>query len=495
MKHPALILAVAIIALSGCASQHTRGGLEARGNVSGAANHTASDMDSRRDVVLAVANPLDPPAIHAGSSLLGYASAGNYGAGQRAASTLAALKKHYGWHEVTGWSIKPLGVYCIVLEPPAGTSRDALIAALDRDPRVRLAQPLHDYAVYSSGHQTRATQAHRYNDPYVDLQIGFVQTNAARAHRVSEGGGVSVAIIDTGVDTGHPDLRGRIRSTRNEVDDDDAAFNRDAHGTEVAGIIAAIANNHVGIVGIAPQASIHAYKACWYPSASGGGARCNSFTLAKALAAVLNTDTRVVNLSLGGPADSLLGSLLEHLLGDGRIVVAAMPPDGNIGGFPDDVPGVIVVRSSATTPAYPGIISAPGQDILTTQPNGGFDFTSGSSMAAAHVSGIVALLLAIDPDLDRRTVHDLLLHSSKDTDGMFQVDAASAVARLERGMGHSPARNAESIGKGTSPGANPGDAGAREPPCSASGDGLKRARPMPCRQPGATLPGRTGKGP
>jgi subtilisin family serine protease len=76
------------------------------------------------------------------------------------------------------------------------------------------------------------------------------------------------------------------------------------------------------------------------------------------------------------------------------------------------------------------VLSAPGSDILTTQPDGGYDFTSGSSMAAAHVSGIAALLLAMAPGLDARSVHDLLLQSSRLSDGTLQVNAASAVARL-----------------------------------------------------------------
>ena len=209
------------------------------------------------------------------------------------------------------------------------------------------------------------------------------------------------------------------------------AFNRDNHGTEVAGVIAADANNHQGIVGMAPKAILSVYKACWYPPAPNAGARCNTFTLAKALAAIIDTDARIINLSLGGPADPLLSQLLARLLDQGRIVIAAMPPDGNIDGFPDDAPGVIVVRTSERIPAAPpGVLSAPGNDILTTQPGGGYDFTSGSSMAAAHVSGIAALLLSIAPGLDARSVHDSLLQSSRISDGTLQVNAASAVARL-----------------------------------------------------------------
>jgi subtilisin family serine protease len=387
---------------------------------------SVASMDSERDIVLAVANPLEPPATNAGSSLLGYAKSRYYGAGQRAVSTLAALKQRYGLREVTGWPIKALDLYCVVLAPPSGVARDALIEALARDHQVQLVQPLHDYSVYADS--PKAVQ--RYNDPYVDLQRGFVETDAALAQKFSQGKGVHIAIVDTGADLLHPDLQGRISDAHNLIDDDTVAFNHDSHGTEVAGVIAANAENHQGIVGMAPKAMLSVYKACWYLRVRNTGARCNTFTLAKALAGVIDTDARIVNLSLGGPADPLLNMLLAKLLSQGRIVIVAMPPDGSAGGFPDNASGVIVVRKSMASAAAPGVLSAPGNDILTTQPGGGYDFTSGSSMAAAHVSGIAALLLSLAPKLDARTVHDLLSRSSKVSAGTLQVNAAAAVATL-----------------------------------------------------------------
>lgn len=419
------LLILAVVALGACTP--TRPTAPQNGDPSQGPIANVQAMDTSRDIVLAVANPLDPPATHAGSSLLGYTPAGAYGAGQRAVSTLAELKQSYGIREITGWPIKSLDLYCIVLEPPPGMTREALLETLSKDSRVALAQPLQDYAVYAD----TTKRAHQYNDPYANLQRGFVETDAAVAHNVTQGDGVHVAIVDTGVDMMHPDIQGSIAQARNLVDANVAAFNADSHGTEVAGIITAIGDNHLGIVGMAPKAMLNVYKACWYLPGTDSGAHCNSFTLAKALAAVIDTDARIVNLSLGGPADPLLNRLLGELLRQGRIVVAAMPPEGNNGGFPNDTPGVIVVRVSGPSPAPPGVLSAPGNDILTTQPDGGYDFTTGSSMAAAHVSGIVALLLALAPKLDARSVHDLLLRTSKTTNGKLQVNAASAVSTLQ----------------------------------------------------------------
>ncbi|MEP6907126.1 MAG: S8 family serine peptidase [Pseudoxanthomonas sp.] len=427
MKYGVPVLLALIMALSACAPSRLLIAPDHSGPESASAAHVSS-MDSQRDIVLAVANPLEPPSIHAGSSMLGYAPSGNYGAGQRATSTLAALKQHYGLHQITGWPIKALDLYCAVVAIPPGMTRDVLLKALAKDDRVQLAQPLQDYSVYSDG--TRS--AHQYNDPYADLQRGFVETDAALAQNLSQGDGVHIAIVDTGIDMMHPDLRGRIGDARNEVDDDTPAFNRDRHGTEVAGVIAAIGDNHQGIVGMAPKAMLSVYKACWYTPTPDTGAHCNSFTLAKALAAIFDTDARIVNLSLGGPADPLLDKLLAKLLSQDRIVVAAMPPDGTVDGFPNNVPGVIIVRTSGTSVAAPGVLSAPGNDILTTKPGDSYDFTSGSSMAAAHVSGIAALLLSLAPELDAQTVHRLLLRSSRVSNGTLQVNAAAAVAALRR---------------------------------------------------------------
>jgi hypothetical protein len=425
MKRNAPILAIlmAIAGLGACAQPRPT---TPQSDNAGPAPVAESAMDASRDIVLAVANPIDPPATHAGSSLLGYTPSGNYGAGQRAASILAALKESYGTREITGWPIKALDLYCIVMEPPPGMSREALLAALAKDSRVQLAQPLQDFSVFADDTNT----AHRYNDPYVNLQRGFVETDAAVAHRLSQGAGVHIAVIDTGVDMMHPDLQGSIGEARNLVDANVSAFTGDSHGTEVAGIIAALGDNHKGIVGMAPKAVLNIYKACWYTDTPSTGAHCNTFTLAKALAAVIDTNARVVNLSLGGPEDQLLGKLLAELLRQGRIVVAAMPPQGSVNGFPSNEPGVIVVRVSNSSTAPPGVLSAPGNDILTTQPGDGYDFASGSSMAAAHVSGIVALLLSLSPKLEAQTVHDLLLRSSKTSHGVSQVNAASAIAAL-----------------------------------------------------------------
>src|SRR3546814_2681333 len=110
-----------------------------------------------------------------------------------------------------------------------------------------------------------------------------------------------------------------------------------------------------------------------------------------------------------------------------------MPPDGRIDGFPAATPGVIVVRSAQASAGQTGVMDAPGEDILTTQPDGRYDFASGSSLAAAHVSGIAALLLSLSPDIEARAVGRILRRSSATPGGDHLVDAAAAVGTLSGG--------------------------------------------------------------
>ena len=387
-----------------------------------------------RLIVVAVANKKETLPSQAGSTLTGYSVTQRYAVGSSARETLDALKKAYGLKEIAAWPITALRLHCVVLELPPGAVRDELLAALARDTRVELAQPLQSFSgLTSSDTDSKANIKSGYNDPYAALQHGFIDVKAEQAHQVSRGQGVGIAIIDTGVDTSHPDLQGRIAIARNFVDRDDAQFSRDRHGTEVAGIIAAVANNRQGIVGIAPEARLSVYKACWARSvAEGGGARCNSFTLAQALAASLDDGARIINLSLGGPPDELLGRLVGHAVKKGRIVIGAVPPNGDLAGFPVGVQGVIAVDAPGHAAGRSGVLQAPGRDILTLEPGGHYDFSSGSSLATAHVSAVVALLLYAQPELDASALRGLLERSQTTVAEGGSIDACAALAGLHK---------------------------------------------------------------
>jgi subtilisin family serine protease len=260
------------------------------------------------------------------------------------------------------------------------------------------------------------------------------------AQQWSLGSGVRLAIIDTGIDVSHPDLHGRIAGQRNFVDADTATFNADRHGTAVAGVIAAVANNRIGIAGIAPGVALFAYKACWTPP-GGSSAVCNSFTLAQALAAAIEARADIVNLSLAGPADPLLARLVQRGLQRGIVFVGAAPPEGAHAGFPGDVPGVITVDAPQRRGGAPASLVAPGRDVLTLVPGAHYDFASGSSLAAAQVSAVIALMLAREHELGAASLEQLLVRTSRlvtTPGGAFtSIDACAAIVAVQ-GRGTCP---------------------------------------------------------
>jgi hypothetical protein len=381
-----------------------------------------------RFIIAGVDNDASAFLGRAGSTPRGYDTIASYGPTPHARRVLRALESEYGLREVSAWPIAPLNMHCAVLEVPAGTDPKTLLAALAHDRRLRLVQPLHTFA----------TRTEDYNDPYVGLQRGFQEMDVANAHPWSRGEGVRVAVIDTGADTEHPDLRGTIVSAANFVDSDERQFRADRHGTEIGGVIAAIANNGQGIVGVAPAAHLLMFKACWQTRLDADAAQCNSFTLARALVAAFDAHVQVVNLSIAGPSDPLLGDLIHEGLRRGIVFVGAAPPDG---AGPDDslmhLAGIIEVASSEARSHDVTVLSAPGREILTLMPGGHYDFASGVSIATAQVSGVIALLLSKKPGLLPVDVYQLLrktsMHLSASADDGGRVNACAAVVAI---VGH-----------------------------------------------------------
>jgi hypothetical protein len=409
------MLGALIVLTSACSSAPVRIDSRALGN--------QASLSSDRFIIVAVDNVPAAYVAHAGGTPRGYDAIAGYGATVDARAALHAVEREYGLREVNAWPIGPLQIHCAVLEIPSGADRNQLLAALSKDRRVKLTQPL----------QTFATRTD-YNDPYVGLQRGFQQMDVADAHPWSRGEGVKVAIIDTGVDVQHPDLRGSVAAAVNFVDADDAQFRRDRHGTEMAGVIAAVANNREGIVGVAPNARLLVFKACWQSHADADAARCNSFTLARALAAAFDAHAQVVNLSLAGPDDPLLGDLIREGQHRGVLFVGAAPDTAGVQAGLLHQAGVIEVASAESHSMIDSVLYAPGREILTLLPGGHYDFASGASIATAQVSGVVALMLAKNPALSAPSAYRLLRDTSSSLKnaegGVWGIDACAAVVTL-----------------------------------------------------------------
>ena len=380
-------------------------------------------QSSERLIIAAVANDPIVFLANAGGTPRGYDNIAPYGPTGAARARMRALEKDYDLREVSEWPIEPLHMHCAVLKIPEGVDRTSLLAGMLADPRVKLAQPLQTFSTRTG-----------YNDPYLELQRGFRQMDVIDAHSWSSGEGVKVAIIDTGADTQHQDLRGRISAADNFVDSDSEQFRRDRHGTEMAGVIAAVANNHEGIVGVAPDARLLLFKACWQLRLDADAANCNSFTLARALVAALDARVQIVNLSLVGPDDPLLRGLIQEGMRRGILFVGAASDTADGRSGLSQLPGVLEVASVERRSPSDAAVYAPGNDILTLMPGGHYDFASGDSIATAEVTGVVALLLAknryLSASATSKLLRDTSVRAGFNADGAVHVDACAAVAAL-----------------------------------------------------------------
>jgi subtilisin family serine protease len=315
-----------------------------------------------------------------------------------------ALLHDYTLQKSGAFPLQSLGIQCLALRVPESQNVEETINRLRSDARVEHVQQNQEFTS-------------QYNDQYASLQHGANALHLENVHKHVTGKGVKIAIIDTGFDIEHPDLKGRFAHTENFVEGGESSFNTDTHGTAVAGVIGARANNKMGVYGVAPEAELLGYKSCWYPAAA-GRARCSSWTLVKAIDKAIVDKAQVINLSLAGPEDRLIARLLARADANNIVVVAAIDDSSsdNIG-FPAALPTVIAVMAQAEKSSAPktaslraDTVAAPGAEVLTTFPGGRYDFASGSSLAAAHVSGVAALLLhnrqGLTPDELRAMLHN-----------------------------------------------------------------------------------------
>jgi subtilisin family serine protease len=333
----------------------------------------SSDEDRQILVMLNVA----PAHYRPNSSYSGaYGDAAMRAARKRAARRIA---ERHGLALGEGWPMPLLGVDCYVMVVPPGKAVDATIAAVAKESGVAWAQRMTTYAI--SG------QVGAAGDPLYAAQPAAREWKLRELQRSTTGRGMTIAIVDSRIDVDHPDLAGQFVSDENFVGD--ARARPEAHGTHVAGLIGAKAGNGIGVAGVAPGARLMALRAC--REVDGGRAStCSSLALAQALQFAIQHQANVINLSLSGPRDPLLGKLVEIALARDIAVVAAYDQAKPDGGFPASVRGVVPVADEAA-PLPAGVYGAPGRDLPTTEPGGGWGLVNGASYAVAQVSGLVAL--------------------------------------------------------------------------------------------------------
>ena len=278
---------------------------------------------------------------------------------------------------IDSWPMPLLGVDCYVMRVPDGRPVSEVVASVSKDSRVKWSQPLQLYRA----------QGRSSGDPLLRASPAATQWHLADLHRVATGRGIKIAVIDSKVDTRHPDLVGQFAADRDFVSS--ASRAPEKHGTAVAGVIGAKPDNGIGSAGIAPDARMMALRACWQTTRD---TVCDSLSLARAIQFAVENRADVINLSLSGPADPLLRKLIEIAIDRRITVVAAFDPNLPRGGFPASQPGVIPVAQESLRKIPASLYAAPGENVPTTKPGGTWDLVSGSSYAAAHVSGLAALV-------------------------------------------------------------------------------------------------------
>lgn len=289
------------------------------------------------------------------------------------------IAKRHGLTLVEDWPMPMIGVDCFVMAVADSRAPTAAAEQLGHDRDVEWAEPMQLYSARGG------TASH--NDPLYAAEPAASEWHLADLHRLATGRGTTVAVVDSGIDTRHPDLAGQVAVNANFVSGQSLAS--EEHGTAVAGIIAGKADNGIGIAGVAPGARLLGLRACWQTERS--RTVCDTLSLAKALYFAAEKRPTVINLSLSGPDTRLLRVLVTTAMGRGSAVVAAFDHGRPDGGFPASVPGVIVA-SDVLAPPRAQVYTAPGRDVPTTEPGGRWFLVNGSSFAAAHVSGLLALM-------------------------------------------------------------------------------------------------------
>jgi subtilisin family serine protease len=286
-----------------------------------------------------------------------------------------------------------------------GTSVADMIRNVCTNPTDRVvagAQPNYLYAL-----------AQDQQEPVNSAQYAPEKLKLLDAHRLASGNKVLVAIIDSEVDGSHPDLAGTIAATFEASADDEKPH---SHGTGMAGAIAA----HRTMLGTAPRVGLLTVRAF---SSTANSAQGTTFNILKGLDWAADEGARVVNMSFAGPSDPRLRDALAKANKRGMVLIAAA---GNAGPnspplYPGADPNVIAVTATDSRDAlFPGAnrgnyiaVSAPGVDVFAPAPDGTYQLTTGTSVAAAEVSGVAALLIERNPALTPAGVRKILMDTAK----------------------------------------------------------------------------------
>jgi hypothetical protein len=326
-----------------------------------------------------------------GGSLRAYGGGANWSSPLHLAQQIRELETTFALREQKTWLMESVGKYCVVFMVAEERDIQSLLRDLQQVSNVQTVQVMNEFVVMSS--TRRPANKQFYNDTYLQLQYGEFVEQLTSLHQYSRGRSVKVGVIDTLSDLNHPDLRGQVSRQYRYVQN---PFQRDTHGTAVVGIISALANNGTGLVGLAPEADLFVYGAC--ETLGEGRARCSTYNILQGLEQAIKDKVQVLNLSIAGPYDSLVEEVVNAVIAQGIVVVAASNNESRHLSFPatmekvigvDEVPAAIAGQNLSFSEQFGDWLAR--SEKLSTLNGGGYQFFYGSSISSASASGIAAL--------------------------------------------------------------------------------------------------------
>ena len=315
-----------------------------------------------------------------------------------------------------------------------GVSEQDAVEKLSRNPHIKFAE--RDQMV-----EIPVIEQSLSNDPYLSSAWQIAKLNAANAWDFTMGSGITIAILDSGIDSNHPDLAPNLVPGYNTYDNNTDLADVCGHGTKVAGSAAAVANNAVGAAGIAGQSKIMPIRIAYLYNGSCWG---NFSTIAAGVTYAADHGARIANVSYGNiPQSSAVISAAQYLMSKGGLLFASAGNSGTDPGFPVQSTIVMVgatdsadnIASFSSYGTYV-MLSAPGVGVYTTVMGGGYGGVNGTSFASPIAAGVAALMMSANPALSPTQVQNLLYSTSVDLGapgrdnyfGYGRVDAAAAVA-------------------------------------------------------------------
>jgi subtilisin family serine protease len=280
------------------------------------------------------------------------------------------------------------------------------------------------------------------NDPMLGSEWHLNKIGAATAWDSVQGAGVIIAILDSGMDSAHPDLAGNAVAGYNTYDNNTSTADVCGHGTKAAGSAAATANNAAGVAGVAGQARIMPVRIAYNNSGS-----CYAYfsTMASGVTWAADHGARVVNISYANvPTSSAVQSAANYLKGKGGLLFVSAGNYNRDEGFtPTDTMIPVSATDSADNRAsfssYGSFValSAPGAGIYTTVQGGGYGAVNGTSFASPVAAAVAALVMSANPSLSADQVKNILFTTAVDLGtagrdiyfGYGRVNAAAAVAK------------------------------------------------------------------